>query len=167
MHNYRKEVNDIRKKSFPELKGIILIIKIPFPIPGAAVVWLLPRLNLLAFSTKCKILSKNVLRGIIAHELSHFSIFQKNSWIDFWKFFFTATKNEKVKMEKAADRLAIKKGYGKELIATKKKAKQLLIGTRWEHYLENYLTEEGVRKSMKRKNNFLNRLINIIILFLI
>ncbi len=53
-------------------------------------------------------------------------------------------------MEKATDRLAIKKGYGKELIATKKKAKQLLAGTRLEHYFDNYLTEEDVRKYMNK-----------------
>lgn len=151
MHNYRKEVNNIRKKSFPELKGIIWIIKIPFPIPGGGAVWLLPKINLLAFSTKCKILSRKVLRGLIAHELSHFSIFQRSDWKDFWKLFFTANKKEKVKIEKATDRLAIKKGYGKELIAMKRKAKQLLTGTRWEHHLNNYLTEEDVRKYMRKK----------------
>jgi len=151
MHNYLKEVNIIRKKSFPELKGVIWIIKIPFFIPGAAVMWLLPNLNLLAFSTKCKILPKNVLRGIIAHELSHFSIFQKSSWKGFWKFFFTLTKKKFVRMEKATNRLAIKKGYGKELIATKKKARQLLRGTRWESYLDNYLTEEDVQKQMGKR----------------
>ncbi|MEX0920331.1 MAG: hypothetical protein WDZ69_01980 [Candidatus Pacearchaeota archaeon] len=151
MYNYCKEVNDIRKKSFPEIKGAIWIIKIPFPIPGASVLWILPNLNLLAFSTKCKILSRDVLRGLIAHELSHFSTFQKGSWKGFWKFVFIATKEEAVKMEKATDRLAIKKGYGKELIATKKKAKQILTGTRWEHYLDNYLTEDEVRKYMKKE----------------
>ena len=151
MHNYRKEVNHIRKKSFPEIRGSIWIIKIPFPIPGAAIMWLLPNLNLLAFTTKCKILPKNALRGLIAHELSHFSIFQKGSWKNFWKFFFTATKEEGVKMEKATDKLAIKKGYGKDLIATKKKAVQHIKGTRWEHYLENYLTEKEVKEYMEKK----------------
>jgi hypothetical protein len=141
MHNYRKEVNNIRRKSFPELKGAIWIIKIPFPIPGAGVMWILPNFNLLAFSTKCHILSKKVLRGLIAHELSHFSIFQRGSWKGFWKLLFTANKKEIIRMEKATDRLAIKKGYGKELIATKKKAKQLLAGTRWGSYFDNYWTE--------------------------
>lgn len=54
-------------------------------------------------------------------------------------------------MEKVTDRLAIKKGYGKELIATKKKARQLLGGTRWESYLDNYLTEEDVQKQMGKR----------------
>lgn len=145
MHNYHKEVNKIRKKSFPEIKGTIWIIKIPFPIPGAAALWLLPKVNLLVFSTKCKILSKNVLRGLIAHELCHFSIYQKDKWKGFWKLLFRY-KKDRVKIEKATDKLAIKKGYEKELIATGKKAKQLLTGTRWEHYLNEHLTEEDVRK---------------------
>lgn len=153
MHNYRKEVNDIRRKSFPELKGTIWIIKIPFPIPGAAAMWLLPKINLLAFSSKCKILSRKVLRGLIAHELSHFSIFQRSNWKEFWKLFFIKYLNKKgrVKIEKATDKLAIEKGYEKELIAMKKKAKQLLKNTRWGHYLDNYLTEGNVRKYMRKK----------------
>ncbi len=151
MDNYHKEVNILRKKSFPEIRGVIWIIKIPFFIPGAAAIWLLPNLNLLVFSTKCKILSKNALRGLIAHELSHFSIFQKSSWKRFWKLIFTITKKEIIRMEKEADRLAIKKGYGKELIATKKKAKQLLTGTRLGSYFEgNYLTVEDVQKQMEK-----------------
>jgi len=151
MHHYRKEVNNIRKRSFPELKGAIWIIKIPFPIPGGGAMRILPNLNLLAFSTACKKISKKSLRGLIAHELSHFSIFQRDNWSKSWKFFFTATKKEAIRMEKTTDRLAIEKGYGKELIATKKKAKQLLKGTRWEHYLDNYLTEEDVLKYLGEK----------------
>ncbi len=85
-HNFRKEVNLIRRKSFPEIKGVIWIIKIPFFIPGAAAIWLLPNLNLLAFSTKCKILPKNVLRGLIAHELSIFLFFKGVAGKDFGSF---------------------------------------------------------------------------------
>ena len=34
MYNYKKLVKEIRNKSFPEIKGKIIIIKIPFSIPG-------------------------------------------------------------------------------------------------------------------------------------
>jgi len=152
MPNYRKEINSIRKKSFPEIKGKIWIIQIPFSIPGAGVFWLFPRLNILALTTKCHKLKKSALIGLLAHELSHFSIFQRKKWICFYLIFIKYLFNHKyrIKEEKKADRLAIKKGYGKELIATKKKAKQLLTGTRWESYFEgNYLTEEDVRKYMR------------------
>ena len=152
MNKYRKEVNSIRKKSFPEIKGKIWIIKIPFPIPGAAVFWLFPRLNILALTTKCHKLKKSALIGLLAHELSHFSIFQRKKWISFYYNFIKYLFNHKhrVKEEKKTDRLAIKKGYGKELIAIKKKAKQLLKGTRWKQHLDNYLTEEDVLKIMKK-----------------
>ena len=149
MSKYRKEVNNLRKKSFPELKRKIWIIKVPFPIPGAAAILLRPNLSLLVFSIKCKVLSKKALRGLIAHELCHFSMFQKGKWKGFWKFLFKY-KKERAKIEKATDKLAIKKGYGKELIARKKEAKQLLKSTRWAHHLDNYLTEEEVRKYMKK-----------------
>jgi len=149
-HNLRKEVNSIREKSFSEIKGYIWVIQIPFPIPGAMIMWLLPRLNLLVFTNKCKALPKNALRGLIAHELSHFSIFQRSKWKDFWKFFFTSTKKEMVKMEKYTDEFAIAKGYGKDLVATKRQAVKHLKGTRWESYLSNYLTEEEVKECMNR-----------------
>jgi len=149
-HNLRKEINLIRKKSFSEIRGVIWIIKIPFPIPGAMIIWLLPNLNLLFFTNKCKTLPRNALRGIIAHELSHFSIFQKKKWRNFWKFFFTATRGEGVKMEKKTDKFAIKKGYGKDLVATKRQAVKHLKGTRWEPYLSNYLTEKEVREYMNK-----------------
>jgi len=148
MSSYRRLVDKIRKKSFPEIQGSIWIIKIPFPIPGAAVLWLFPKVNLLAFSSKCKILNKTSMTGLIAHELSHFAIFQRGTWRGFWKLFFTASKEEVVRYEKDTDKFAIKKGYGKELIATKKSAKKLLKGTRWEKMLDNYLTIDEVKKQM-------------------
>lgn len=152
MHNYRKEVNSIRKKSFPEIKGKIWIIKIPFPIPGGAAIWLFPNISLLAFSTKCKVLSKNALRGLIAHELSHFSIFQKGKWRCFYLSFIKYLFNHKyrVKVEKKTDRLAIKKGYGKELIEVKIEAKKVCKGTRYEKISGNYLSVEDVRKYMRK-----------------
>ncbi|MCA9488050.1 MAG: hypothetical protein KC516_03765 [Nanoarchaeota archaeon] len=150
MGRFRKTINEIRSKSFPEIKGKILLIIIPFPIPGGSVHWPLPRLKLLALTTKCRKLDDMVLRGIIAHELSHLSAFEKWGYKKFWKFYRKATKKEVIKHEKDTDKLTIKKGYGKEVIATKKKAKELLEGTRWEKYLDNYLTEEEVKKYIKK-----------------
>ena len=154
MHNYRKEVNNIRRKSFPEIKGKIWIIKIPFSMPGGAVFWLFPRLNILALTTKCHKLKKSVLIGLLAHELSHFSIFQRKKWICFYLIFIKYLFNHKyrIKEEKKADRLVIKKGYGKELIALKVKANKLLKNSRWKkHFSDNYLTVEEVRKYMGKR----------------
>jgi len=79
MGRYRRLTNKIRKDSFPEIKGRIWIIRIPFPIPGGVAFWLLPKISLLGLSTKCRILNEKVLTGLIAHELSHFSRFQEKT----------------------------------------------------------------------------------------
>jgi hypothetical protein len=152
MKKYKRLVKEIRKKSFPEIKGIILIIRIPFPIPGGATFWLFPRINILAFSTACKKLDKKVMTGLIAHELSHFSIFQRGTWFAFLKFLMKINKKRMIENERETDLLTIKKGYGEELIATKIKAKELLKGTIYEKVFKNsYLTAEEVRKKMKEK----------------
>ncbi len=157
MHNYKKLVKEMRKKSFPEIKGKIWIIKIPFSIPGGAVFWLFPRLNILALTTKCFELKKSVLIGLLAHELSHFSIFQRKKWICFYLFFIKYLFNHKyrIKEEKKADRLAIKKGYGKELIEVKIEAKKICKGTKYENFVHekisnNYLSVKDVEKYMSK-----------------
>ncbi len=144
MQNYRKLVNEIRKKSFPEIKGHIIILEIPFAIPGAAIFYIFPRLKLMVFTNKCKELSKNPLTGLIAHELSHFSRFDKKGYWYYWKYFLFVYGEKARKEEKETDKLTIRKGYGKEMIATKRKAEKLLKGTKWEKYLDNYLTEKEV-----------------------
>ena len=148
MVNYHKEVNIIRRKSFPEIKGIICIFKIPYKIPGAVVLQLFPRINLIAFSTKCKMLPKPAFNGMIAHELSHISLNQNEKRKNFKKWLSELTDEERINMEKSTDLLAIRKGYGKELIETKKEAKRFLTGTKWEHYLDNYLTENDLKKKL-------------------
>ena len=83
-------------------------------------------------------------------KLSHFSRFDKKGYREFWRYLFFAKKEEGIKEEKETDKLTIRKGYGKELIKTKIHAKKILKGTRWEKYLDYYLTEEEARKYMKK-----------------
>lgn len=144
----KKEVNKIRNDSFKEIRGIILILEIPFKIPGAMVFWLLPRVNLIIFTNKCRKLPKEALIGLISHELSHFVIFQKNKWRDFWKFLIKATEKEGIRMEKETDKFAIRRGYGRNLIKSKEEARKTLRDTKWEKYLGRYLTEEEVKEYM-------------------
>ncbi len=150
MRIYRKEVNKIRKKSFSEIEGAIWIIEIPFSVVGGMVLFLFGNVKLLIFTSKSRSLSKGALRGMIAHELSHFSIFQKGGWWGFWKHVFTLNKRRFVAIEKRTDRLAIKRGYGKDLITLKDEVGELLSGTRQEKYLDNYLTVSEVRDCMKK-----------------
>ena len=112
--------------------------------------WLLPQINLLGFSTACKKLNKKVITGLIAHELAHFALFQEKRWIDFWKLFFSSDKEKGIQEERKTDKLAIRKGYGNEMIATKIEAKRLLKGTKYEKILDNYLTVNEVKKYMRK-----------------
>ncbi len=150
--NYRKLVKEIRKKSFPEIKGRIWIVKIPFPIPGSGVLWLLPRINLLAIASPCDKLNKKVVAGLMSHELSHFSLAQRKKWIYFYphliKYIFSS--KYRIEEERMADTLAIRKGYGEELIALKVKANKLLKNSRWEKFSDNYLTVSEVKEYMKK-----------------
>lgn len=152
MRYYRKLVNDIRKKSFPEIKGRIWIVEIPFFIPGGLALWILPKISLLTLTNKCKGLSKKSLTGLIAHELSHFSLYQEKRWIQFYpdvmKYIFS--RKYGVEIERNADKLAIKKGYGRELIAIKIKAGEICKGTRYEKMSNNYLTVKEAREYMKK-----------------
>lgn len=91
------------------------------------------------------------MTDLIAHELSHFSRYQKKRWVDFWKMFFSLNKKKYVNEERETDKLAIKKGYGNYLIATKREAKKLLKDTKWEKYLDDkFLDVKDVKNYMKK-----------------
>lgn len=155
MHNYNKLVKNIRKKSFPEIKGRIWIVKVPFFIPGSGVLWLFPRVSLLVIASPCDRLSKKIITGLMSHELSHFSLAQRKKWIYFYPHLIRYIFSSKCRIEeeRMTDTLAVRKGYGKELIALKVKANKLanklLKNSRWKkHFSDNYLTVEEVREYM-------------------
>jgi len=68
----------------------------------------------------------------------------------FSKKFTPFLQEEFEKNERKKDRLTIRKGYGKEIIATKIEAKRLLKGTKYEKVLDNYLTVNEVKKYIKK-----------------
>jgi hypothetical protein len=146
MGRFRKILNKVRKNSFTEVKGIIMTLKVPFSIPGAAVFYIFPRLKLMVFTNKCNNLQEESLEGMIAHELSHFSRFDKKGYWYYWKYFFFIYGKEAKKEERETDKLAIRKGYGKQMAKTKLDAERILKGTKWEKYLDNYLSSKEVKK---------------------
>lgn len=153
MKRFRKTIEKVRKKSFPEIKGRIWTMQIPFPIPGAAVFYILPWIKLILFTNKCKELTDKVLVGLIAHELSHFSRFDsKGGFFYYWKYFFFVW-GEKGKIEeRETDKLTLRKGYSKELLELKVEAEKRLKGTKWEKYLDNYLTGSESKAYVKKIN---------------
>ena len=156
MKRIKKRMIELRKKSFPEIKGKIFILEVPFQIPGGMSLCPLPSFNILLLTNKCKRLSNDVLTGLIAHELSHFSRFNRKGSLWFWKFLLFPKKGERAKEEREADKLAIKKGYGKQIISMKIEAEKIISGTKWEKFLELYLLKDSLSKSYFSVNDVRN-----------
>ncbi len=115
---YKKIVDGLIEKSFPNLKGKkIFISDIKFQVRNASatvtyfgfcawvVVWPASRKY-----------SEKVLRGLFAHELSHYEVILNMDFLEKIKFAFRwlFTKKGKAWFETTADKYAIKKGYARE-----------------------------------------------------
>ncbi|MCD4759370.1 hypothetical protein K8R33_00595 [archaeon] len=107
------------KKSFPELK-----IKM---LPGRANSFMVSRpFGDKIYYNKKKFgqykFSDTAIKGIIAHELAHktqakkANIFEKTKILLNQKFSIFNNLKEEMKIEREADKIVIKRGYGKELI---------------------------------------------------
>jgi hypothetical protein len=112
--------------------------------------------KIIRVSTKSKKYSKSALKGMFAHELSHFSIidsmnlFQNLSY--FWRLPFS--KKVRADFERKADILAIKKGYANELIALKKEdAKGRTKKDLKQKYSRGYLSPEEIRQYSRKIKN--------------
>ncbi len=145
MSNYNKQIQQIKKKSFPLLKNHKIIVKENKKSWGIRVYYLY-------FFTLYKIgkgAEKGLSQGGIAHELSHIEMFKKwgfwkSAWLSFLQFFFG---NIRKKIERGADLLAIKKGYGKELYQTRKKKVPKRIRKLLNKY---YLSLSEIKKYTKK-----------------
>jgi uncharacterized protein YjaZ len=82
MQNYKKLMNQIRKKSFPEIKGKIFIYRIGLLFGLAGTLSLPFHLNFIFITPKLNNKSKKYIKGILAHELSHIS---RNQELTFFK----------------------------------------------------------------------------------
>lgn len=157
MHNYKKLVKEIRKKSFPEIKKKIVILKFKIPLGSMGVFYIIPGIHLMLIHPKNDLIPKKQVIGILAHELSHLSIDDKNNYfqnfIDVFKYWITSQK-WRIKCEKDTDRLAIRKGYGKELLASRiayeKKLKKKKKG---KNILKYYLTSKEIKACMNKIKN--------------
>ena len=113
----KKLVNKIIKKSFPILKEKEINLyysKIKYQFSGGAY-WILPFLRVLFINRKRNFTVKE-LKGLIAHELCHFEIYEKRGWIltiinGIW--YYLSPKFRR-KEEDLAEKLAIQKGYARE-----------------------------------------------------
>jgi len=118
MKNHLKMIEKIKKKSFPLLKGHKIFLRESKRRWGVKIMYL----YWCTFYSVGKGAKKGLSKGGIAHELSHVEIFKrwgilKTLWFTSLQYFVDEYRG---KVERSADLLAIEKGYGKELHASRK-----------------------------------------------
>jgi hypothetical protein len=113
--DHKEIIKELIKSSFPKLKKKkIKIIESKFFVTYGLY---LPVINLIILHKKCRNFSHKVKIGILVHELCHA---EQSSKLGFLKSIFLfinywLSKKVRKKVEVQADKLAIKKGYAKEL----------------------------------------------------
>ena len=115
---YRKIIDELIKKSFPELKGKKIFItesrNTKYKFSAAVSYWIF--FMWIITSPKTRKFSESTLKGLFAHELSHISIIIKMNLFEKFKFIsWIWSKKVKIKFERDSDLMAIKKGYAKGL----------------------------------------------------
>jgi hypothetical protein len=116
-YKYRKIVEDLVKRSFPELiKRRIIVIETKGK-RYTAYALRCPFFDILGFHPKVRGYSNLFLKGIIAHELSHLNIFKSMSILQYYiiRDFKLLSKKYVMNSEISADKIAIEKGYAKGL----------------------------------------------------
>ncbi len=118
---YQKIANKLVKKNFIDLKEKnpkIFEFKI-FSTHGLYI----PLLNIIGINRKCRYFSKIEIKGILIHELCHAEYSNKIGFLKFFCGFIVYWISPKLKkdIEIKADKLAIERGYAKELSASTKK----------------------------------------------
>jgi len=137
------------KKSFPEINSGL------FPSSKNSFMLSSPISGKIYYNKKIleqKKFSATALKGALAHELSHQIHYKNKSLIYRLLFGLRYRKNRKFKefAEKEADRIAIERGFGKELIALWNEYKLQLGKERFETRIKPFhLSEKEIKKLMK------------------
>jgi hypothetical protein len=103
--------------SFPMLRDKrihLFVIRFRF---YACSIWLPPFIRFIIMSTRTKNFNENVITGILAHELCHQERYLEMGIFRYLRFAtgFIVSRKVRIAEEKAADRLTIEKGYGRQL----------------------------------------------------
>jgi len=155
VNKYRKIVDSLIEKSFPNLRGKKIIVTetkiLNFNYSATTVYFVF--LSWIGVHPKSKKYPPEALTALFAHELAHIDlianmgVWQKLIFAFSWLF----TKKCKANFEKDADMLAIKKGYGKGLIkfeeeALKGYSRRKLSGVFERGYLSVKETKDYMKK---------------------
>ncbi len=113
---YRGIIDRLIDKSFPILRGKKIYISYfnAKKYSGGAF-WILPFWRVI-FINKNKKFNDEQLIGLFVHELGHFEVYQKRSWLSFWfiELLYWIFPKFREKEEKNVDKRIIQKGYAKK-----------------------------------------------------
>lgn len=114
---YIRIIGKLINDSFPLLRNKkihLFIFRFRF---FALSVWIPPFIRFIVMSTRTKEFNENIITGILAHELCHQERYLKLGAIKYLGFavMFLVSRKAQANEERAADRLTIEKGYGRQL----------------------------------------------------
>ena len=136
------------KKSFPEIKSKLKVFS------KRSFMWSSPITGNVYYNPKqIKGFSKTALKGVIAHELAHQVAYKQMCCLT--KLFFKIkykNPNYKRKVEREADKIAVKKGFGKELIKLIQESYKKFEKQRFLKIQKNHLSIKEINQQLlKRK----------------
>ncbi len=140
---YQQIVDGLVKKSFPELMGKnihVFVINSKKYSGGAA--WF-PFYRVLWVTRREKFNDKQLI-GLLVHELSHLEIFQKKGFFkhSFQSFLYWINGKRRRQEEINTEKLAIRKGYAREIYAMSKKLEK---HKRKKSVLKYYFSPEQIK----------------------
>ncbi len=158
MNVYRKEyqriVSNLIRKNFPLLRKKVIFIseKKLFNLKYSAITIYFIFFSWIIVHPKVMRYAKNSLNALFVHELAHIDLIVNMVFIDKLKFAFRwlFTKKGKEDFEKDADRLTIKKGYGKDRLKLRKESEKTYTRQQLKKMRKGYLSSKQIKYYIKK-----------------
>ncbi|MFH1503637.1 MAG: hypothetical protein ABIE36_03190 [Candidatus Diapherotrites archaeon] len=153
---YQRIVNNLIRKSFPLLKKKIIFVSgkkiFNFNLKYSAIIIYFIFFSWIIVHPKARKYSKDSLKALFAHELSHIDLIVNMNLLEKIKFAFIwlFTKKGKEDFERDADILTIKKGYGKERLKLGEESKKTYTRNQWRNKRKGYLNPKQIKYHIKK-----------------
>jgi len=104
-------------------------------------------------SNRYKKAKNSVIKGLLAHELSHAEYYNKLSFLNYIAFIikYTLSKRYRIKTERETDITTIRKGFGKDLLALRNYSYKYGKGKYLKILKRNYLSIKEIKQYIKNK----------------
>jgi len=149
---YQKIVASLVKKSFPEMKGKVVVFGFMSRGYFGFAFGFLPFFNFLGLNySKLDKVSEKIIRGIVVHELCHFSIYENRGIFSNFRVFLLYWFSSKVRRgeEEITDKLAIEKGFGRYTYESTRFIEKFLKKFSKESFSDNYMSSEEIKAYAK------------------